>query len=191
MENVATVVKGTFSGLAHALWIVAQHDPSTISQFISDDFFHLFHSMWFTSPLLLIPCLVFLYMRQRRQADPAVKGLLQASAATALSLIFWIVSIFDGGTTTVHIGAYASVLMLHIVVLAAAWRTSPPLFYAICAANATVSLSVYAFNRNFLPGLQPAYLLGSILTCCAFVFSVFRSMESTQSRPAADLVANQ
>ncbi|WP_430543834.1 hypothetical protein [Xanthomonas sacchari] len=163
LQNLAVVVKGALS-VPHDAWkVITRQDPSFVPRFIDDDFFYLFHSLWFASPLLLLPCMAVIYLRGRRRADPVLKELLQVATSIVAVTLVWVTAIFEAGSTTVHIGAYASVLLLHLAVLAAAWRASAPLFYAICVANITVSLSAYVFDRQFLPGLQSVYLLVTVL----------------------------
>jgi len=177
MENIAIIVKGALSGPYDALRVIARQDPATISRFVDEDFFYLFHSLWFASPLLLPPCLALMYWRarSRRQADPVLKDLLQVVATIVLVMFIWAIAIFEGGTTTVHIGAYAPVVLLQLSVLAVIWRTSVSLFYVICLANIAAALSAYAFDRHFLPGLQSIYLTGNLFLCGGLLAAVCSS----------------
>jgi len=173
LQNLSVIFKGALSVPYDAWIVITRQNPSFVSRFIDDDFFYLFHSLWFASPLLLLPCLAVLYWRSRRQADLALKSLLQALASLIITTLVWVTAIFEGGATTVHIGAYASVLLLHIIVLSVVWRTSAPLFYTICLFNICVALSAYVFDRHFLPGLQSTYVLAILLMSVGFVAAVF------------------
>ncbi|MFC6842204.1 hypothetical protein [Xanthomonas theicola] len=165
LQNFAVIVQGALSVPYDAWKVIAQQDPLFLSRFIDDDFVYLFHSMWFASPILLLPCMVVMYWRGRHRSDPAFKHLLQALMSVVATTLVWVTLIFEGGATTIHIGAYASVLLLQLAVLAAAWRTNQVLFHAICMANISVTLSAYVFDRQFLPGVQSVYVLVSVLLC--------------------------
>lgn len=58
--------------------MATRQDPAFLSRFIEDDFYHMFHSMWFASPLLLLPCIAVMYLRDRRRDNQPLKKLLQA-----------------------------------------------------------------------------------------------------------------
>nr|WP_017112315.1 hypothetical protein [Xanthomonas vasicola] len=184
LQNLGVVVKGTLSAPYDAWRMATRQDPAFLSRFIEDDFYHMFHSMWFASPLLLVPCIAVMYLRDRRRDTQPLKKLLQALTSFAVVTLVWVIAIFKGGVTTTHIGAYASVLLLQLAILAAIWRTSAPLFYAICVANVTVSLSAYVFDRQFLPGLQSAYVLVSALLCGGLALATLIATESCFARAA-------
>lgn len=184
LQNLGVIVKGTLSAPYDAWRMATRQDPAFLSRFIEEDFYHMFHSMWFASPLLLPPCIAVMYLRDRHRDSQLLKKLLQALTSFSVVTLVWVIAIFKGGVTTTHIGAYASVLLLQLAVLAAVWRTSAPLFYVICAANITVSLSVYVFDRHFLPGLQSAYVLVSALLCGGLALVTLIATESCFTRAA-------
>lgn len=172
-ENVAVVVKGAFNGPLNAVRVLAGQDAGTINQFVDDSFFNTFHSLWLTSPLLLVPCLGVIYWRARStgRSDPALGGLMQVLAVVTASLLIWIIAMFEGGSATVHVGAYAAVIMLHAAVLVALWRVSQPLFHVLSAGNIAVALSAYFFDRHFLPGVHAIYVFGTVVLFLGFVAS--------------------
>lgn len=172
-ENVAVVIKGAFDGPVNALRVLAGQDAATINQFVDDSFFNTFHSLWLTSPLLLVPCLALIYWRARSngRSDPTLVGLMQMLAVVTASLLVWITVMFEGGSATVHVGAYAAVIMLHAAILVALWRVSRPLFHVLSAGNIAVALSAYFFDRHFLPGMHSVYVLGTAVLCLGFFAS--------------------
>ncbi len=191
IENLAVVFKGALS-VPHDAWrVITGQDPNKLSRFIGDDFFYLFHSMWFASPLLLPPCLALMYWRARRdyKTDIVLKDLLQIVVTVVVTTLVWVSAIFKGGETTIHIGAYASVLLLQLSVLTAVWRTNVTLFYAVCAANISVALSAYVFDRNFLPGFQSIYLLGTLLLCGGLLIAALTSIGNLR-RPCIERPTN-
>jgi len=172
LQNLDVIVKGAISVPYDAWRVLIRQDPLFLSHFIDDDFVYLFHSMWFVSPLLLIPCMAVLSWRNRHRADPRFKQLLQSVLSVIVTTLVWVVLVFEGGATTIHIGAYASVLLLQLTVLAAAWRVNHVLFYSISVANVAVTLSAYIFDRQFLPGLQTVYVLISALLCAGLAAAI-------------------
>lgn len=177
IENIEVVIAGAVSGPYQALQVVLGQDPSTISHFVGDSFFHTVHSMWLTSPLLLLPCIALMLWQnpQRLLADPISTQFVQVLAAASFTLLIWVTVLFERGSASIHHGAYAALLLLHLAVLAATWQILPTLFYVTCTANAIVALSAYAFDRPFLPGLQPVYTAGTLLLVCALLAAVFAS----------------
>ncbi|WMJ67738.1 hypothetical protein [Stenotrophomonas sp. 24(2023)] len=186
IDNLAIVFKGTFTGPLDAVRITYLHDATTWKQFIDNDFFHTFHSLWFASPLLLIPCLAVLYARGRRvrMPVPVLPSLLQMVITTALFILVWTTAIFEGGTTTINTGAYAGQLMLQLAVLAAAWCTRSALFYVICSANIVVAATAYVLDRHLLPGQQAFYLLGAVLFAGGLLLSLIAATQETDRNHA-------
>jgi hypothetical protein len=189
MQNFSAIFKGALSSSYESMRTIAQQDPAIASRFIDDDFFYTFHSMWFSTPLLLLPCLVLIYLRSRRSRhpDPTFKDMLQMAATIILTIFIWVTALFEGGTTTIHTGAYACTLLLQLVVLAAAWRSSAYLFYPICAANIVVALFIYILDRHFLPDLQAVYLLGTLFLCGGLLFAAFVSTRECSDSRSIDL----
>lgn len=189
MQNVHTITEGVLRGPVDAGRILLRQDPAAISQFVDNSFFGLFHSMWFTSPLLLIPWLAAFYAKPSGKVYPFAHGstasreLLQVLAVTATTLLVWIVALFDGGSTVVHHGAYATFLLLQLAVVVACRWMSTLLFHCVCVGNVAVALSVYAFDRHFLPSLQPVYLAGTAFLVGALLLAVCLSLERSPSPP--------
>ncbi|WP_295924876.1 hypothetical protein [uncultured Xanthomonas sp.] len=180
MENVATITKGAISVLRDAPRTAIERDPNALRDFINDDFYGLFHSMWFASPLLLLPGLALICWRTKHKVpnDVALNAqlkLVQLAATVIIATTLWAIVIFRGGEATIHVGAYASTLALQLVVLSIAWHTSKTLFYTICTANIIVALSVYIFDRRFLPGLNFIYVLGNTLFCSGLLAAIASS----------------
>ncbi|WP_313283646.1 ArnT family glycosyltransferase [Stenotrophomonas indicatrix] len=158
-HSLSNIVKGMFSGPADAFAVLIGRDIDSMSHVVNQSFFHLAYSMWFASPLLLVPCIALL----RRQADPALRPIAQALAAAAASLLFWLLVMFEGGSTLIHQGAYAAVLLLQMGILLAMRRTLPWVFHAVSIGNVAVAIAVYMLDRQFLPGKQATYVVVTLL----------------------------
>ncbi|KXU93174.1 hypothetical protein AB839_16610 [Stenotrophomonas sp. DDT-1] len=158
-HNLSNIIKGTFSGPVDAFAILLGRNVDSMSQVVNQSFFHLGYSMWFASPLLLVPCIALL----RRNADPALRPVVQALAAAVASLLFWLLVMFESGSTLIHQGAYATVLLLQMVILLALRRTLPWLFYAVSIGNVAVAISVYMLDRQFLTSIQTTYVVVTLL----------------------------
>ncbi|MCU1128549.1 hypothetical protein JAK51_20285 [Stenotrophomonas maltophilia] len=186
LDNLAVIVKGALTGPADSVRIALGHAPLPLARFIDNDFFHTFHSLWFCSPLLLLPCLVVWWVRSRGhpQLRPAFMGLLQMTAATLLYILVWATVLFEPGTATINTGAYAGVVLLQLAVLVAARGTSALLFNAMCVANIIVALAAYILDRHFLPGLQALYVAGIVILGATLLAACWGAARFDSARPA-------
>jgi hypothetical protein len=186
LENLAVIVKGALTGPVNSVRIVVGQDSLPLARFIDNDFFHTFHSLWFCSPLLLLPCLVVWWVRSRArpQLRTAFIGLLQMVAATLLYILVWATVLFDPGTATINTGAYAGVVLLQLAVLVAVRGTSTILFNAVCVANIIVALAAYILDRHFLPGLQALYVTGTVILGAGLLAACWGAPSADAARPA-------
>ena len=188
LENVKEITAGAFTAHYQSLQVIFGGDPSARSHFVEESFFHTFHAMWFTSPLLLLPCIALMIWRKRRQRQPDSihKPLFQALTTATITFLICAILLFQGGSANIHQGSYAAVVLLQFSILLATWKAMRPLFYAACAANVTTALSIYALDRTFLPGLQLAYVGGTLLLAGALLAASFVSTRSVDSTSCPD-----
>lgn len=177
LENVKEITAGAFTAPYQALQVIFGGDPSARSHFVEESFFHTFHAMWFTSPLLLLPCIALMIWRKQRQQqlESIHKPLFQALATATITFLICAIVLFQGGSANIHQGSYAAVVLLQLSILLATWKAMRPLFHAACAANVIAALSIYALDRTFLPGLQLAYVGGTLLLAGALLAASFIS----------------
>lgn len=177
LENVKEITAGAFTAPYQALQVIFGGDPSARSHFVEESFFHTFHAMWFTSPLLLLPCIALMIWRKQRQQqlESIHKPLFQALATATITFLICAIVLFQGGSANIHQGSYAAVVLLQLSILLATWKAMRPLFHAACAANVIAALSIYALDRTFLPGLQLAYFGGTLLLAGALLAASFIS----------------
>lgn len=163
-SNFGTLVYDIFDFPRHAAQLLVDPGSKTISRIVETSFFYTSYSMWFASPLLLLPCWLWARWRGKRgETAPAPYDML---IACLLSLFVWAMLMFEPATTIIHQGSYLSVLSLFLVTLIVMAQSSSALLYAAAALNTAVAVVAYVFDR-------PSILLPSpsLYNCIAIALS--------------------
>ncbi len=159
-SNLNSLMHGSFGFFGDAAALFWNRSPAAIATVVENSFFYGAYSMWFASPLWLLPCVVYAFAK-RRNLRP-VRFPSDLALAAALSFLFWILVIYEPGQTVIHQGAYFSFLMSMLVILLLLAQCFPPALYAVVALNVAVAALAYAFDRPF-EGVSSAIHLGATL----------------------------
>ncbi|MCS3846008.1 hypothetical protein GGR70_000943 [Xanthomonas campestris] len=159
-SNLNSLMHGSFTFFGDAAALFWNRSPAAIATVVENSFFYGAYSMWFASPLWLLPCVVYAFVK-RRNLRP-VRFPSDLALAAALSFLFWILVIYEPGQTVIHQGAYFSFLMSMLVILLMLAQCFPPALYAVVALNVAVAALAYAFDRPF-EGMSSAIHLGATL----------------------------
>lgn len=180
VANLGVLVRGAVSFFEDAVRAVIYHDQAAISHLVKASFYQTSYSLWFASPLWLIPCfaLPFMLRNHRRFADSNLGALL---TTVMLSLAIWVLMMFEPRSTIIHQGAYASILLLEAVVLVALYRCLKPLFFVVCVANVMIAAAAYAFDRYYFDN-QVLYIGGVTLACTALAWTCWVTTNGDEYR---------
>lgn len=146
--NVRLMTAHTTEFFADVWSLLANPGPSEIKTVVERSFFFTSYSMWFASPLLLVPILIYLRLRRQGGAPPLPwpPGVV---ASLGLSLLFWVSVMLLPESTIIHSGAYLGIIFLQMTTLLSLAWCSPPLLYIAVAANTVIFAYIYAFDRPF------------------------------------------
>lgn len=103
-------------------------------------FFNLFYSLWFLSPFIAFP-VMFVFRRGRIDCD-----LMKLFYGAILGLFFWILLMFEPGSTVMHQGSYYGYIALFIFGQFSLWLLSKRIFYVANILNIGLSLVFYIFS---------------------------------------------
>ncbi|WP_231103457.1 hypothetical protein [Xanthomonas graminis] len=158
--NLNSLMHGSFSFFGDAWALFWNRSPAAIATVVENSFFYGAYSMWFASPLWLLPCVAYALLK-RRSLHP-VRFPSDLALAAALSFLFWILVIYEPGQTVIHQGAYFSFLASMLVILLMLAQCFPLALYAVVALNLAVAALAYAFDKPF-DGASSAIHLGATL----------------------------
>ncbi|CAD7724988.1 hypothetical protein LMG31884_37770 [Xanthomonas hydrangeae] len=144
VSNLNSILHGSFSFFGDALMLLENRTPTRIATIVENSFFYGAYSMWFASPLLLLPCLAYAFATRTQSRISRFPSDLAMSAA--LSFLFWIAAIYEPGQTVIHQGAYFSFVGSMLLVLLVLARYFPPVLYAVAALNSGIAAFTYAFD---------------------------------------------
>ncbi|WP_230939958.1 hypothetical protein [Xanthomonas translucens] len=159
-SNLNSLVHGSFSFFGDVWTLFWNRSPAAIATVVENSFFYGAYSMWFASPLWLLPCVAYALVK-RRSLRP-VRFPSDLALAAALSFLFWILVIYEPGQTVIHQGAYFSFLASMLVILLMLAQCFPLALYAVVALNLAVAALAYAFDKPF-DGASSAIHLGTTL----------------------------
>ncbi|RJU12628.1 hypothetical protein XcmpCFBP7700_01585 [Xanthomonas campestris] len=169
-SNLNSLMHGSFSFFGDAFALFRNRSPAAITTVVDSSFFYGAYSMWFASPLWLLPCVAYA-LAKRRSLRP-MRFPSDLGLATALSFLLWILVIYEPGQTIIHQGAYFSFLMSMLVILIMLAQCFPPALYAVVALNVAVAALAYVFDRPFDGTSSTIYicatlaLTGGLLAAC-------------------------
>ncbi|WP_228739790.1 hypothetical protein [Xanthomonas euvesicatoria] len=158
--NLNSLMHGSFGFFGDALALFRSYSPAAITTVVDNSFFYGAYSLWFASPLWLLPCIAYALAKHRNLR--LVRFPSDLALATAFSFLLWILVIYEPGQTIIHQGAYFSFLMSMLVVLIMLAQCLPPALYAVVALNVAVAALAYAFDRPF-DGASSAIYIGATL----------------------------
>ncbi|KWV13835.1 hypothetical protein ATB53_00985 [Xanthomonas translucens] len=159
-SNLNSLMHGSFSFFGDVWTLFWNRSPAAIATIVENSFFYGAYSMWFASPLWLLPCVAYALVK-RRSLRP-VRFPSDLALAAALSFLFWILVIYEPGQTVIHQGAYFSFLASMLVILLMLAQCFPLALYAVVALNLAVAALAYAFDKPF-DGASSAIHLGTTL----------------------------
>ncbi|WP_242786275.1 hypothetical protein [Xanthomonas translucens] len=165
IANLNTLFQGSLTFFGDAFTLFWNHGPAAIATIIHNSFFHGAYSLWFASPLWLLPCAVYALVRRRN--PPSARFPFDLLLATCLSFLFWIVAIYEPGQTIIHQGAYFNFLVSMLLVLVMLARYLPPVLYAVAALNVSVAGFAYAFDITFAGRFTNAIYMVTTLALAA------------------------
>lgn len=169
-SNLNSLMHGSFSFFGDAFALFRNRSPAAITTVVDSSFFYGAYSMWFASPLWLLPCVAYA-LAKRRSLRP-MRFPSDLGLATGLSFLLWILVIYEPGQTIIHQGAYFSFLMSMLVILIMLAQCFPPALYAVVALNVAVAALAYVFDRPFDGTSSTIYicatlaLTGGLLAAC-------------------------
>ncbi|WP_258080398.1 hypothetical protein [Xanthomonas arboricola] len=170
VSNLNSLLHGSLSFFGDALMLIGNRNPTTIASIVENSFFYGAYSMWFASPLLLLPCLAYAFAKRRQ--SPSIRFPSDLAMSAGLSFLFWIMAMYEPGQTVIHQGAYFSFVASMLLVLLMLARCFPPVLYAVAVLNTCVAASAYAFDvphDGTLPAIHTAAALalsiGMIVAC--------------------------
>ena len=171
--NLGTVTQGTWKFFVDAReFILHPGNGDVAPTLVGSSFFHLFYSMWFFSPLLLLPLLAWQLTYGRRSAGPLPGGL---AASFLVGIALWLLVMFSPASTLIHQGAYLSVLALQLVIMALCAHASRPLFFVIAGLNIYLAFALYAFDRDLHHVVHPLlYVTVALALGCMFAVACLR-----------------
>lgn len=103
-------------------------------------FFNLFYSLWFFSPFVIF-AIIFIFQFRRIDLD-----LIKLFYGAILGLFFWILLMFEPGSTVMHQGSYYGYIALFIFGQVSLCILSKKIFYVANILNVGLSLALYVFS---------------------------------------------
>ncbi len=88
-------MRGSFTFLGDAVALLWNRSPAAITAIVENSFFYGAYSMWFASPLWLLPCVVYGFAKRRDLSRVRLPS--DMALAAAPSLLFWILVIYEPG----------------------------------------------------------------------------------------------
>ncbi len=166
--NLGSILHGSFGFYPDALSLVWSRSPEAINRVVGESFFYGAYSMWFASPLLLLPCALYGYLHRHDARKVNVPWDLVLAAVA--SFAFWIVMIYEPGQTVIHQGAYFSFLASMFLILMMVARCFPLALYVVVALNVLVALMAYIFDQPLRDASSVIYIgLSSVLACMLLI----------------------
>lgn len=168
-------------------WVVIALSPALsgkqIDAFHDQGFFFLFNSLWFFSPIFIMPIFLLIAILNKHVSPEAIKLFVVVTFCT----IIWSILIFMPGSTSIHHGSYFLWIGLYIYSCFMLSYINNKILVIACVTNVFFFLRFYVFDvvtRNVINEKAYIIIVGIIFLCLVVSLILARKSSMTRVEPS-------
>ena len=141
-----------------------------VAEYVNSNFFYVLQATGVLNCGFFVLLVLPIYLR-KRGPDVVLSGALRLLALSLLSLVVWCLMMFLPGSTVVHEGSLATVILLFVALATMLAMALPRVGYVLLAIQAVLLFPLYVVARPFLMGGAAAVWHGTDRTMAIVGFT--------------------